>query len=409
MKTKVLTCRILLCWLLVACTLLCLSCNRLPFGSFQQNTPDTEEENGDTSHPSQETQKLEGELLPEVNVFCYGESIASGNVLYAYKTIKTAVARTVPAATIEFDRQKKLTADELSLAVALFASDHPECFWFKQAYSYASLGDSVVECTPEYNFTGKDLKKAREAMDAAINLILSGLPVRQADSTNAYQIALYLHDALANHTEYKEVGYHQSAYGALVDGQAVCAGYAAAYQLLLQKAGIPAYTVIGTSIDPSGALGDQPVAHAWNAVWLSDGVCVFTDVTWDDSPDHIYHHYFNLSFEEMEQDHSANPQSFHPISCNHTSYGYFDHNPRTVVNDLTTAKEIAPLFRQNGRGIYVATFYYEGTKGFLSWFNPLANELTLELTGKPNASTLRWVNKGNEYQVQLEMKHIWSS
>lgn len=396
-----------LCLLLIACTLLFSACFQTELKLLLQKSPTDSAPADDAELPPKEEQtNLLGDPLPALDVFCYGETLADGNVLFAYNAIKEAVARTIPATTIYFERSQGLTADELSLAVALFASDHPECFWFKQAYAYASIGNSVVEFSPEYNFTGEELEAARKKMDAAVDSILAGLPQAQ-EGNDSYQTALYLHDALASRVEYIEEGLHQSAYGALVDGKAVCAGYAAAYQLLLQKAGIPAYTVIGTSTDPAGDPDDEPIAHAWNAVWLSDGVCVFTDVTWNDSPDRIFHHYFNLSFEEMEQDHAANPQSFRPVSCNHTTFGFFDHNPSLVVTDKTTARELAPLFRRTGTRLFVAVLYYEGEKNFLSWFNLLASDLTQVLTGYPNASTLRWSNKGNEYYVQLEMKYIW--
>ncbi|MBO5670640.1 MAG: hypothetical protein J6S41_03745, partial [Clostridia bacterium] len=92
---------------------------------------------------------------------------------------------------------------------------------------------------------------------------------------NDYDKALYLHDALAAHVSYVKTGDHQTAYGALVGKKAVCAGYAAAYQLLMKRAGIRNWTVEGSSIDSRTG---QTVPHAWNLVWISNDVCVYTDV-----------------------------------------------------------------------------------------------------------------------------------
>lgn len=61
-----------------------------------------------------------------------------------------------------------------------------------------------------------------------------------------------------------------TAYGALVEGDAVCQGYALAYKLLLDKCGID--SVLVTS---------NEMGHAWNLVKL-DGSWYHVDVTWDD-------------------------------------------------------------------------------------------------------------------------------
>ena len=80
-----------------------------------------------------------------------------------------------------------------------------------------------------------------------------------------------------------------SAYGALVDGDAVCQGYALAYQLLLTRAGVTSRIVTG-------------VNHMWNMVQL-DGAWYHVDVTWDDPvPDMAgtaSHDYFLVTDDEI--------------------------------------------------------------------------------------------------------------
>ena len=53
-----------------------------------------------------------------------------------------------------------------------------------------------------------------------------------------------------------------NAYGALIDGKCVCAGYAAAFKLLAQEAGLEAIVVTGYL--------DGNLAHAWNKVKIDD-------------------------------------------------------------------------------------------------------------------------------------------
>ncbi len=76
---------------------------------------------------------------------------------------------------------------------------------------------------------------------------------------------LIIHDALIKYVEYddecanKNIAYDvaHTAYGALVDGSAVCDGYATAFKMLLNKAGIDSEVVSG--------LGNGG-GHAWNVV-----------------------------------------------------------------------------------------------------------------------------------------------
>lgn len=72
--------------------------------------------------------------------------------------------------------------------------------------------------------------------------------------------------------------YAGTAYGALVDGVAVCEGYTAAYTCLMQNMlGFACEKIISSAMN-----------HSWNMLTL-DGVRYHVDVTWDDS----------VSYEEM--------------------------------------------------------------------------------------------------------------
>lgn len=61
------------------------------------------------------------------------------------------------------------------------------------------------------------------------------------------------------------------AYGALVDHDAVCTGYANAGRVFHKRLGIP-----------SLAEGSSAMGHAWNLLQLSDGSWYHADATWDD-------------------------------------------------------------------------------------------------------------------------------
>ena len=80
-----------------------------------------------------------------------------------------------------------------------------------------------------------------------------------------------MHDTLAERITYDlSAEMSQSAYSALVNGRTVCAGYARAFQYIMQRLGIPCYYCTGYAGE----------SHAWNIVGMEDGY-YNVDVTWD--------------------------------------------------------------------------------------------------------------------------------
>ena len=101
---------------------------------------------------------------------------------------------------------------------------------------------------------------------------------------------------------------NQSAYSALVLGKTVCAGYARAYQYLLQKLGIPCYYCTGYA-------GEN---HAWNIVKLED-TYYNVDVTWSDTKPQNYL-YFNGTDADYAKDHIRRDLAVNLPVCNGTLY-----------------------------------------------------------------------------------------
>ncbi|MBE6553153.1 MAG: hypothetical protein E7666_02305 [Ruminococcaceae bacterium] len=322
----------------------------------------------------------------------YGYTTAAGNVRYVYDQLVSGVMRNQPLETLSLDSQKGVTEEEVRAAVTLFLSDYPECFWMRNGYSFSHTGTTVVSISPNYAFMGSELVAARAALDAEVDRILADLP-----SGDTHAKALYLHDAVAKRTEYIKVGEHQTAYGALVSGKAVCAGYAAAYHLLLRKAGIAAWTVSGSSRNP--ATGES-IPHAWNLVWLDENTCVYTDVTWDDQGDTLYHAYFQISLAEMETDHVVDTAIFSLPSCNHSGQSYFDRLGGNIT-DPCTPESLAALFGAVRNGARSAAFRYTGASDFSQWLNTNHGALYQALGGLPGAYSYSMSSLGNEIQLTI--------
>lgn len=215
--------------------------------------------------------------------------------------------------------------DDLSLASEMVVADHPEYFWYEGGWGGSLSADGCLTVTTAYWVDGQIVSKAQgEEAEALLKeevaAILQSMP-KTADTD--YEKALFLHDALAKRVTYRRTVNDQTAYGALVDGEAVCAGYATAYQLLLHQAGIEAFTVCGFGIDTDTGTGER---HAWNLVWIEEDCC-YTDVTWDDQGDALFHAYFNRSLSDFEATHVPDEtyENMIPV-CDHEAWDYFTLN-----------------------------------------------------------------------------------
>jgi hypothetical protein len=134
-----------------------------------------------------------------------------------------------------------------------------------------------VEVTLSYNRTAQNLEQSKEEFEAQAQKILDGAETQSDDAAKEE----YVHDALVEKADYAlSSAMNQSAYSALVNGDTVCAGYARAFQYLMQQLGIPCYYCTGYSG------GD----HAWNIVKVDDGYRN-VDVTWDDTNPSTYDYY----------------------------------------------------------------------------------------------------------------------
>ncbi|WP_164545518.1 transglutaminase domain-containing protein [Paenibacillus albus] len=106
-----------------------------------------------------------------------------------------------------------------------------------------------------------------------------------------------IHDWIVTHVRYDESLQHYTAYDALVDGNAVCQGYALLVLRMLQDVGIEARIIEGTVASGS---------HVWNLVRLGDD-WYHLDATWDDPvPDRAgvaSHMYYLKSDAQMRVDH----------------------------------------------------------------------------------------------------------
>ncbi len=147
-----------------------------------------------------------------------------------------------------------------------------------------------------------------------------------------------IHDYIITTTKYDNDNYMSdtipdisyTAAGVLLNGTAVCQGYAEAFQLFMDKLKIPCKTVNGK------ANGDF---HAWNIVKIGDD-WYWIDVTWDDKvPDEgrISYEYFLISDKELKKTHDWETKD----TAKGTKYKYYGYKDCTIdnINDIKNIVE----------------------------------------------------------------------
>lgn len=124
--------------------------------------------------------------------------------------------------------------------------DDPE-LWVR-SYRYTVHGGLNAHITVTFDWVYPDDGPARrEELARTADGLLAAAPAED------YPRALYLYDWLLEHVRYvPRETYDQTAYAAVCEGEAVCGGISDAYVYLLERGGIPARVVTGTSLSADG-------------------------------------------------------------------------------------------------------------------------------------------------------------
>ena len=227
---------------------------------------------------------------------CYGDQL-SPNEKAVYDAIRAAQAGenefsvtfpqplTVCKDRTPTDAEQETAKGKLTywLSNAVFAAwlDDPTLFWldfsdYGYSCTFMSNDEGVVGVT-QLTITVSLRVDAETAVrrKADLELRLAQLsPVGATDAERVRSINRLLCDAVTYNLDAPD---RATAAGALVDGACVCEGYARAFQLLCQRAGIDCVCLLGDSVANGKTEG-----HMWNAVRI-DGTWYYCDTTWNDT------------------------------------------------------------------------------------------------------------------------------
>lgn len=176
-------------------------------------------------------------------------------------------------------------------AIETYLYDNPDVFYLEPTKMYINIQTTkkVFSTTYEvYIDSGNNLNYLADGYSSKEQVLLAEEKLNQEvqkilEGTNGksnYQKMLKIHDYLVDNVTYEETiskSNIYNIYGAIVNKEAVCEGYAKAFKYLMDQVGIESIVIIGDATDSQGNTQN----HAWNYVNL-DNTWYAVDSTWDD-------------------------------------------------------------------------------------------------------------------------------
>lgn len=213
--------------------------------------------------------------------------------------------------------------EDVDKVIDILRVTNPEYFWVKGAtLTQTYTGTSKIQIKVIDGYSTQELESMLSELEKAADNLISQIP-HEADD---YGKALFVHDYIINNTKYDSVGamsdekgLYNTAYGCLVQGNAVCQGYAEAFQYIMNRLGIECGICSGET---------SQGRHAWNYINIY-GKYYWIDVTWDDpvsSTDNLVHTYFLVDDERILRTRYLDDEQVFVPSCFSMDNNYFVHN-----------------------------------------------------------------------------------
>lgn len=209
-------------------------------------------------------------------------------------------------------------------AIEAYTYDHPEIFYLSPNKMYLNIETTTRRNKNTYyvyinsgnqNHYLVDEFSSKTQVDNAINQIEEVKNRLVSNRTgNPYEDIKMVHDYLVDQVEYDTSlakANIYNVYGTLINGIAVCEGYARSFKYIMDELQIPCVLVIGKGTNSQG----QTENHAWNYVQIKD-VWYAVDTTWDDpvvsgggrASEASRYQYFLKGSNTFNQDHTPNGQ-----------------------------------------------------------------------------------------------------
>lgn len=270
-------------------------------------------------------------------------------------------------------------------------ADRAELFYvdFNSLVLYHSSNDRKTKVGMVYHGSKAEVTEMIKKYESTVDSIMQGITSDMSD----FEKELYINDYLTANCDYalgEDVPFASTAYGALVEGEAYCDGYAYAAKQLLNKAFIDSVVIYGSTDNEE---------HVWNLIEL-DGAYYHLDVMWNDAnigTDNKlrFHGYFNLSDEQIRADHDYDNKGFIPYSPIENNYY------RAIGSFAETTDALEDIFyRQLKKAV-------EEKKEYIELLCPQTKDN--KVISKPYVAALKRVNEELGYEALYEAFSVYEA
>lgn len=209
---------------------------------------------------------------------------------------------------------------------ALF-NDNPRFFWLTGSanFEWTENAGDILDITCKAAVISGITTEKLNIMNSKLKNTVKDIIIHANQRKTHFEKILYVHDYIVDTTTYvSDAPMCYNAYGCLVLHQAVCAGYAKAFQLIMEEMGYECGYVSGEDRED----GTIHSSHAWNYIKIENEY-YFVDTTWDDplvdGGDYTYdnktRNYFCITGSELSLTHKIKDISSYPV-CNGKKYNY---------------------------------------------------------------------------------------
>lgn len=209
-------------------------------------------------------------------------------------------------------------------AIEAYSYDNPDVFYITASKMFLNIETTTrgrkvtynvfINSGNEENYLSTEFSNKDDIDEATKRINNVRQAVLENKQENVYDNIKMVHDYLVNTIEYDSGATRSNTYniyGALVNNECVCEGYAKSFKYLMDALDIPCTLVIGKAKNSTGAIEN----HAWNYVQINDKWYA-VDCTWDDpviigfgSVDKARKYkYFLVGEKEINKDHIPNGQ-----------------------------------------------------------------------------------------------------
>lgn len=205
-------------------------------------------------------------------------------------------------------------------AIEAYIYDNPDVFYLDVNNLYINIETTKKLLSTTYNvyidngkastYLAEGFYSKEQIEECEKQIKEEVVKIVQDSNDIAYQKVKNIHDYMVENISYDQTISKDNIYniyGAIINKECVCEGYAKAYKYLLNQVGIESVIVIGEAKNTK----DQLEAHAWNYVKL-EGLWYAVDVTWDDPiiigggklSNSSKYKYFLKGYNTMNKDHT---------------------------------------------------------------------------------------------------------